>query len=62
MKNLLIIFIGLMFTLAGCTGAGNESIKNASEAQVKKQITEGVTTNGSLIWIYQFDDTTALTP
>ena len=51
-----------MFTLAGCTGAGNESIKNASEAQVKKQITEGVTTNGSLIWIYQFDDTTALTP
>lgn len=80
MKNLLIIFIGLMFTLAGCTGAGNESIKNASEAQVKKQITEGVTTkdqvqamfgspiktsytdNGSLIWTYQFDDTTALTP
>ena len=80
MKNLLIIFIGLMFTLAGCTGAGNESIKNASEAQVKKQITEGITTkdqvqamfgspiktsytdNGSLIWTYQFDDTTALTP
>ena len=69
-----------MFTLAGCTGAGNESIKNASEAQVKKQITEGITTkdqvqamfgspiktsytdNGSLIWTYQFDDTTALTP
>ena len=80
MKNLLIIFIGLMFTLAGCTGAGNDSIKNASEAPVKKQITESVTTkdqvqamfgspiktsytdNGSLIWTYQFDDTTVLTP
>ena len=80
MKNLIIIFVGLVLTLAGCTGAGNESIKNTTESQVKKQITEGVTTkdqvqamfgspiktsytdNGSLIWTYQFDDTTSLTP
>tara|TARA_B110000503_G_scaffold113266_1_gene170001 strand:- start:84 stop:482 length:399 start_codon:yes stop_codon:yes gene_type:complete len=80
MRSLLIILIGFTLILSGCTGAGNESIKNATESQVKKQIIEGVTTkdqiqamfgspiktsytgNGSLIWTYQFDDTTALTP
>ena len=80
MKKLNIILFGLMLILAGCAGTGNESLKNATEAQVKKQITIGVTTkdqvqamfgspiktsytdNGSLIWTYQFDDTTALTP
>jgi len=80
MKKLNIILFGLMLILAGCAGTGNESLKNATESQVKKQITIGVTTkdqvqamfgspiktsytdNGSLIWTYQFDDTTALTP
>ena len=80
MKKLNIILFGLMLILAGCAGTGNESLKNATESQVKKQISIGVTTkdqvqamfgspiktsytdNGSLIWTYQFDDTTALTP
>ena len=80
MKKLNIILFSLMLILAGCAGTGNESLKNATESQVKKQITIGVTTkdqvqamfgspiktsytdNGSLIWTYQFDDTTALTP
>jgi len=80
MRNFIIIILGLALTLSGCGSTGNESIKNASEAQVKKQIIEGVTTkdqvqamfgspiktsytdNGSLIWTYQFDNTTAFTP
>ena len=79
MKKLNIILFGLMLILAGCAGTGNESLKNATESQVKKQITIGVTTkdqvqamfgspfktsytdNGSLIWTYQYDDTSALT-
>ena len=79
MRNFIIIILGLALTLSGCGSTGNESIKNASEAQVKKQIIEGVTTkdqvqamfgspiktsytdNGSLIWTYQFDNTTAFT-
>ncbi len=80
MKKLNFILFGLILFLVGCAGTGNESLKDATESQVKKQITIGVTTkdqvqemfgspiktsytdNGSLIWTYQFDDTTALTP
>ena len=41
-----------MFTLAGCTGSGNESIKNATESQVKMQITKGVTTKDQVQAMY----------
>ena len=43
MRHLIIIIFSITLILGGCGSTGNESIKNASEAQVKKQIIEGVT-------------------
>jgi hypothetical protein len=48
MKKFAVVVAVAVFTLAGCAGTGNDSLRSESEATVSTKIVEGKTTKGDV--------------